>query len=260
MGLLSLFSFRKGKDAAPERARRARGDAGAAGTRAGSRDTRRGADRGADDYADDMLDPEFPQKQRARRRLIGALVMTVAAVIVLPIVFETEPRPAADQIAVRLSGGQGEAQARPEPRKAAPLAPQQQSRLDAQALDAGEELVSAPAARGVDKPAEKPAERTETVAKADPRPESKPESRAEAKSSGSGKYVILVGAFSTEDKAKQWMSKLKANKVPAYIERKALADGERILLRAGPFSDRDAADAAEKRVRAAGLTARVVEL
>lgn len=264
MGLLSLFSFRKGKDAAPERARRARGDAGAAGTRAGSRDTRRGADRGADDYADDMLDPEFPQKQRARRRLIGALVMTVAAVIVLPIVFETEPRPAADQIAVRLSGGQGEAQARPEPRKAAPLAPQQQSRLDAQALDAGEELVSAPAARGVDKPAdkpaEKPAERTETVAKADPRTESKPESRAEAKSSGSGKYVILVGAFSTEDKAKQWMSKLKANKVPAYIERKALADGERILLRAGPFSDRDAADAAEKRVRAAGLTARVVEL
>ncbi|MCD9121599.1 SPOR domain-containing protein [Cupriavidus sp. UGS-1] len=264
MGLLSLFSFRKGKDAAPERARRARGDAGAAGTRAGSRDTRRGADRGADDYADDMLDPEFPQKQRARRRLIGALVMTVAAVIVLPIVFETEPRPAADQIAVRLSGGQGEAQARPEPRKAAPLAPQQQSRLDAQALDAGEELVSAPAARGVDKPAdkpaEKPAERTEAVAKADPRPESKPESRTEARSSGSGKYVILVGAFSTEDKAKQWMSKLKANKVPAYIERKALADGERILLRAGPFSDRDAADAAEKRVRAAGLTARVVEL
>ncbi|KAA0182450.1 SPOR domain-containing protein [Cupriavidus cauae] len=268
MGLLSLFSFRKGKDAAPERARRARSaDAGAAGARAGSRDMRRGGDRGGDDYADDMLDPEFPQKQRARRRLIGALVMTVAAVIVLPIVFETEPRPAADQIAVRLSGGQGEAQARPEPRKAAPLAPQQQSRLDAQALDAGEELVSAPAARAADKAPEKPAERTEAArqaeAKPDPKAESKAESKtdkAEAKSSGSGKYVILVGAFSTEDKARQWMSKLKANKVPAYIERKALADGERILLRAGPFSDRDAADAAEKRVRATGLTARVVEL
>lgn len=268
MGLLSLFSFRKGKDAAPERARRARSaDAGAAGARAGSRDMRRGGDRGGDDYADDMLDPEFPQKQRARRRLIGALVMTVAAVIVLPIVFETEPRPAADQIAVRLSGGQGEAQARPEPRKAAPLAPQQQSRLDAQALDAGEELVSAPAARAADKAPEKPAERTEAArqaeAKPDPKAEAKAESKtdkAEAKSSGSGKYVILVGAFSTEDKARQWMSKLKANKVPAYIERKALADGERILLRAGPFSDRDAADAAEKRVRATGLTARVVEL
>ncbi|WP_422648344.1 DedD protein [Cupriavidus sp. H18C1] len=270
MGLLSLFSFRKGKDAAPERARRARSaDAGAAGARAGSRagshDARRSA--GADDYADDMLDPEFPQKQRARRRLIGALVMTVAAVIVLPIVFETEPRPAADQIAVRLSGGQGEAQAKPEPRKAAPLAPQQQSRLDAQALDAGEELVSAPAARSADKAPEKPAERTEAArqaeAKPDPKTEAKPESKAdkaEAKSSGSGKYVILVGAFSTEDKAKQWLGKLKANKVPAYIERKALADGERILLRAGPFSDRDAADAAEKRVRATGLTARVVEL
>lgn len=264
MGLLSLFSFRKGKDAAPERARRARGaDAGAAGTRAGARDSRRGADRGgdrgADDYADDMLDPEFPQKQRARRRLIGALVMTVAAVIVLPIVFETEPRPAADQIAVRLSGGQGETQAKPEPRKAAPLAPQQ-SRLDAQALDAGEELVSAPSTHSADKAPEKAAERTETVRQAEAKSDSKPEPKAEAKSSGSGKYVILVGAFSTEDKAKQWLSKLKASKVPAYIERKAMADGERILLRAGPFPDRDAADAAEKRVRAAGLTARVVEL
>ncbi len=256
MGLLSLFSFRKGKDAAPERARRARGaDAGAAGTRAGARDSRRGADRGAEAYADDMLDPEFPQKQRARRRLIGALVLTVAAVIVLPIVFETEPRPAADQIAVRLSGGQGQAQPGPEPRKAAPLAPQQQSRLDSQALDAGEELVSAPVTRPADKAPEKPAE-----AKADNKPESKPESKTEAKSSGSGKYVILVGAFSTEDKAKQWMSKLKANKVPAYIERKAMADGERILLRAGPFTDRDAADAAQKRVREVGLTARMVEL
>ncbi len=257
MGLLSLFSFRKGKDAAPERARRARSaDAGTAGTR--------NMHRGAGEYADDMLDPEFPQKQRARRRLIGALVMTVAAVIVLPIVFETEPRPAADQIAVRLSGGQGEAQARPEPRKAAPLPPQQQSRLDAQALDAGEELVSAPAAHAADKAPEKPAERSEAARQADSKPEPKAESKAEpkaeAKSSGSGKYVILVGAFSTEDKAKQWLGKLKANKVPAYIERKALADGERILLRAGPFSDRDAADAAEKRVRATGLTARVVEL
>jgi DedD protein len=155
-----------------------------------------------------------------------------------------------DNIAVRVSNGQGgsEEKTRTETRKAAPLPPAPQQKLDAQALDAGEELVKLPpaTAKGADKPAEK------AGAQAENRP-------AEAKAQGSGKYLVLIGAFSSEERARNWMTKLKEGKVPAYIERKVLADGERVLLRAGPFTDRGAADAAEKRVRAIGLTARVVE-
>ncbi|MGY8523985.1 SPOR domain-containing protein [Paracidovorax citrulli] len=246
MGLLSLFSSRKGNDAASGRGRRERAaEASAAPAR-----TRR-AQGISDDYPDDTLDPEFPAKQRARRRLIGALVMTVAAVIVLPIIFETEPRPPSDNIAVKLTASpeQG-ARPRPEPRKADPLPPQPAPRSEAAALDAGEELVEEPASRGAD--AQRVADKADAGDKAD--------KAVSSASTGSGKYVILVGAFSTEDKAKVWLGKLKANKIPAYIERKALADGERILLRAGPFSDRDAAEAAQKRVKATGLTAKVVEL
>jgi len=238
MGLLSLFSSRKGNDPAPERARRQRTDTGA-----GIASSRRLAD----DYADDTLDPEFPQKQRARRRLIGAVVLVVAAVIVLPIVFETKPRPVADDVVVKVSGGQASSKPRVEPRKADPLPPTPAARNDAEALDAGEEIVSAPkpaAAAAAAAAADKPAQRAEA------KPEAKP---------GSGKYLILIGAFSSEERAKGWLAKLKASKVPAYVEKKMLADGERILLRAGPFSDRDAADAADKRVRAVGLTSKVVE-
>lgn len=235
MGLLSLFSSRKGNDPAPERARRQRADPGA-----GIASSRRLAD----EYADDTLDPEFPQKQRARRRLIGAVVLVVAAVIVLPIVFETKPRPVADDVAVKVSGGQGSSKPRVEPRKADPLPPAPAARSDAAALDAGEEIVNT-----ADKPADKPIQRAEA----------KPDAKPEAKPQGSGKYLILIGAFSSEEKAKTWLTKLKASKVPAYVEKKTLADGERILLRAGPFSDRDAADAADKRVRAAGLTSKVIE-
>lgn len=257
MGLFSLFSSRKGDDPASARTRRSRGGDAGAGIGAA-----RGGRRTADDYADDTLDPEFPQKQRARRRLIGAVVLTVAAVIVLPILFETEPRPASDNIAVRLASGQPD-KPRPEPRKADPVPPQGQNapRAEAQSLDAGEELVSLPSARAAEKDDGKsdaaPA-RAEKAEKASERAE-KASDKADART-GTGKYVILVGAFSTEDKARNWLAKLKASKVPAYIERKNMADGERILLRAGPFGDRDAAEAAEKRVRAAGLTARVVEL
>lgn len=235
MGLLSLFSSRKGNDPAPERARRQRNDPGA-----GIASSRRLAD----EYADDTLDPEFPQKQRARRRLIGAVVLVVAAVIVLPIVFETKPRPVADDVAVKVSGGQASSKPRVEPRKADPLPPAPAARNDAAALDAGEEIVNT-----ADKPADKPIQRAEA------RPDVKPDARPQ----GSGKYLILIGAFSSEEKAKTWLAKLKASKVPAYVEKKVLADGERILLRAGPFSDRDAADAADKRVRAVGLTSKVIE-
>lgn len=98
MGLLSLFSSRKGNAPAPERGRRSRSDPGA-----GIASSRRLAE----EYADDTLDPEFPQKQRARRRLIGAVVLMAAAVIVLPIVFETQPRPVVDNIAVKIDGGPG---------------------------------------------------------------------------------------------------------------------------------------------------------
>lgn len=234
MGLFSLFSSRKGNDPAPGRTRRTRSDSGA-----GIASSRRLAE----DYADDTLDPEFPQKQRARRRLIGAVVLLAAAVIVLPIVFETKPRPAADDIAVRVSNGTGgDSKPKADARKVAPLPPTPQSKVDSsQALDAGEELVSAEA---------KP-----VAAAAAPKPADKPAADTKSKAS----YMILVGAFSSEEKAKGWLAKLKASKVPAFVEKKTMADGDRILLRAGPFADREAADAAEKRVRAAGLSAKIVE-
>ncbi len=231
MGLFSLFSSRKDNDPTPVRStRRQRTEPGA-----GIASSRRLAE----EYADDTLDPEFPQKQRARRRLIGAVVLLVAAIIVLPIIFETKPRPVSEDVSVNVSGQAASQKPKVEARRA-DAAPSP-ARADAQALDVGEEVVNAPA-----KPADKPAQRAEA----------KP---ADARPQGSGKYLILIGAFSSEEKAKNWLSKLKASKVPAYLEKKVMADGERILLRAGPFSDRDAADAADKRVRAAGLSSKVVE-
>lgn len=240
MGLLSLFSSRKGSDPAPERGRRTRADVGA-GVGASRRLN--------EEYADDTLDPDFPQKQRARRRLIGAVVLLVAAVIVLPIVFEHKPRPVSEDVAVKVANGQGATQKpKVEARKADPLPPTPSATRNDAALDAGEELVSAPAAA-------KPEARPDTKVA-----ETKPADKPADKATGSGKFMILIGAFSSEERAKNWLAKLKASKVPAYVEKKTLADGERILLRAGPFTDRDAADAADKKVKAVGLTSKVVEL
>jgi len=249
MGLLSLFTARKGNDPAPQRTRRARPDPGA-----GIASSRRLAE----EYADDTLDPEFPQKQRARRRLIGAVVLMVAAVIVLPIVFETKPRPVSDDISVNVANGQGGKQKpKVEARKAEPLPPSAKADTQ-QALDAGEEIVPEPAAKPQSGAAVKPAAAAPAAAATAAAPAAA-QKTAEAKPQGSGKFLLLIGAFPSEEKARNWMDKLKASKVPAYVEKKTFADGDRVLLRAGPFSDRDAADAAARKVSAAGLSGKVVE-
>lgn len=38
-------------------------------------------------------DPQLPQKKRARRRLVGSITLVVAAIIILPMIFESEPKP-----------------------------------------------------------------------------------------------------------------------------------------------------------------------
>lgn len=263
MGLLSLFSSRKGKDSTrqstgrdvnPERGRRSRSD---------SASPSRGRASASSEYADDTLDPDFPQKQRARRRLIGAVVLLAVAIIVLPIIFEHKPRPVSEDIAVKVANGAAQGQKpKVEPRKADPLppAPAASSRNDA-ALDAGEEIVNTTGgnAAAAARPAEaKPAE-VKVADKPAAKPADKPADKVGDKATGSGKYLILIGAFASEERAKNWLAKLKESKVPAYVEKKTLADGERNLLRAGPFSDREAAEAAEKRVRAIGLTSKLVE-
>jgi len=43
-------------------------------------------------------------KRRGRRRLVGAVALVLAAVIVLPMVFDPEPRPGAPQVSVRIPG------------------------------------------------------------------------------------------------------------------------------------------------------------
>jgi len=50
------------------------------------------ARRDAGDGEAGALDPALTQKKRARRRLVGALVLGLAAVIVLPLVLDSEPR------------------------------------------------------------------------------------------------------------------------------------------------------------------------
>jgi DedD protein len=96
---MGIFSFGK-KDEAATRRRGAEAGSG----RRSSQNTRverrsRRPDRSGDAEAM-LLDPTLPEKQRARRRLVGAIALVVAAIVILPMVLDSHPKPVTDDIAI----------------------------------------------------------------------------------------------------------------------------------------------------------------
>lgn len=47
-------------------------------------------------------DPVLPEKKRARRRLVGAVALVLAAIIGLPMILDSEPKPLAEDIAIQI--------------------------------------------------------------------------------------------------------------------------------------------------------------
>jgi DedD protein len=130
-------------------------------------------------------DPILPEKKRARRRLVGAIALALAAAVGLPMLLDSEPKPLGADIAINI----------PSKDKAAPLP------VPAEAtVDSGEEIVEptddptlasaqppAPATSVATPPADPPPVRTvdtaraePTVPKAEPKPEPKREPKLEA--------------------------------------------------------------------------------
>ena len=92
----------------------------------------------------DGPDPVLPEKKRARRRLVGAIALALAAAVGIPMMLDSEPKPLSGDIAIQI----------PSKDKAAPLAapaaptpvqapaPAQVDTADS--LDKREEIVAAP--------------------------------------------------------------------------------------------------------------------
>ncbi|NLP60017.1 SPOR domain-containing protein [Paraburkholderia sacchari] len=97
---MGIFSFGK-KDDAPSRR-----DSEAGSRRRSSQNTRverrsRRPARSGDAEAM-LLDPTLPEKQRARRRLVGAIALVLAAIVILPMVLDSHPKPVTDDISINI--------------------------------------------------------------------------------------------------------------------------------------------------------------
>ncbi|AWL06571.1 SPOR domain-containing protein [Massilia oculi] len=76
-------------------------------------------------------DPILPEKKRARRRLVGAIALVLAAVVALPMLLDSEPKPLATDIAIHI----------PDKDKAAPLPVPSEQVAPMASVDSDEEIV-----------------------------------------------------------------------------------------------------------------------
>lgn len=250
---MGLFSFRKKEveSVTPKRASRARAPRTAA----------------ANEYsAHPQVDPLLPEKQRARRRLVGALALVLAAVIVLPMVLDSKPKPATGDIAIEIPS---QNQTMPPVKIAATQ----------QSLGQGESVVpdAAKSAAPANPPADAPADKTNKAApsaapravapavtakpaQAEPQASKPAPATTAAAADKAGHFVIRIGAFADRQRAMNWLTKLKAAKVPSYVEQRRINGRTLFLLRAGPFKDKASAEDAARQVRRIGLQAQIAEV
>lgn len=96
---------------------------------------------GKNGRGDGPADPVLPEKKRARRRLIGAVALVLAAVIGLPMILDSEPKPMADDIAIQIPSKD-----KPAAASAARAASPESHVAATESLDAKEEVIEPSAA------------------------------------------------------------------------------------------------------------------
>ena len=194
-------------------------------------------------------------KRRGRRRLVGAIALVLAAVIVLPMVFDSEPRGSAPPVSVRIPG-EDDGGFTPKVTPKTPPLPEQKpvEKAPVKAAEKAPEPVPEKAAeKPVEKPVEKPAPKIEvTVKKAAERPAPKAveeQKRAEAAIAGE-QFVVPAGAYADPTNV---VEKLKEAKIPHYTESLAIKGGTVTRVRAGPFASREAAEKVLQQLKGLGL-------
>ncbi len=218
-----------------------------------------------------VSDEELQLKKRARRRLIGAIVLVSTVAVVLPMVLDSEPTPVSQDINIRIpspDSGAFTSKIAPLPESKpvakAPAPPESTVIADTKPVPAVEpkpaaavnEIVKAAEKPEAAKPLSKPPAPREPATK--PAPAAKEEPVKKAAPAAEGAFVVQVVALSDADKAKQMQQQISAAGLKAYTEVVKTAKGDVTRVRVGPFATRDAAEKAQQQLKAIGLDGKVI--
>ncbi len=217
-------------------------------------------------------------RRRANRRLLGASVLLLIAIILVPIFLEREPPPLPDNVDVKIPPIEGtKFDPKLPDRKAAPT--EVPAITEPTGLAAGAAVVApavvpaAPVAppkaaeKVPEKAAEKGAEKapTKAPAAADTKQKSastpaSPAPETSAPKVKSGQLIVQIIAVRDPETARQSFEKAKSMKFSAYTERISVPNGVVTRVRVGPYDTKQAAENARAKLAQAGFEAKVMTL
>jgi DedD protein len=174
--------------------------------------------------------------------LLGAIVLVVLAVAILPFVLDNEPQQVSETISIQIPPkDSAPPAASPAPEQAPPAQPVSPET----ALPETKAPPQEPAAALAETP--KPENQKEPAKK----PAAEKGQRAIEKTAPQGsEFVVQLGAFSDPKNAKQAQDKLKKAGIKSYTEQSA--DSKTIRVRAGPYSSREQAENIRDKLKAMG--------
>ncbi|MES2089623.1 MAG: SPOR domain-containing protein [Pseudomonadota bacterium] len=216
-------------------------------------------------------------RARARRRLVGMVVLVGAGVVGFPWLFETQPRPMSTDVQVvstvssraNVSPPSGPvptivAVTPPMPRAPEPLAVRpvidepapvfapKPSPAASQTSRSSVSAGSSPVAAVLDRPAAKPAAKPSV--KPAPAP-SKPTAADVAT-----RYVIQIGAFAEGPAAHEVRMKAERAGIKTYTQVVTTDSGKKVRVRIGPYASKADADKAMATLKKAGLSGALLTL
>jgi DedD protein len=189
------------------------------------------------------MDSEDEFKRRMRRRLVGAVALVTALVVILPMLLESSPKPREGSLELRIpdkdtSGAFTSQMVVPE------------SAPDVTPLPEAGAAASTPAAAATQTAPAQPdakAEATHKPAKAEHKTEPKAaEAKTDAHKAG---FAVQVGAFSHAAAARELQDKLSKQGWHAYTQKA----GGTVRVRIGPYSARAEAEKAQRKLAAQGV-------
>lgn len=232
-------------------------------------------------------------RRRARHRLIGAAALVLVGVVGFPLLFDSQPRPIAVDIAIDipdktkiapLSASPASAAVHAEPAEtpktsvvaSASMAPDVAA-LASLAVKAAPGLEPSAPASAVAKAASAAQPKAETKptpkndAKAPAKVEEKAQQGSKAQALLDGKepakpapvtprYTVQVGAFADAQKAHEARNALEKAGIKTYTQVVVTPDGKRIRVRAGPWEDKAEAEKTAEKIKKLNLPASVLTL
>jgi DedD protein len=226
-------------------------------------------------------------RRRARRRLIGAIVLALGAAVIVPMLLESDPKPLGDDVAVKippvddgkfvnqLNAPQGKSEAPstsakdarkdtppqsdspahksvPDAEKAVVAPPMKISKYDT-AISSDKVTTSAAPAPASPPPVaaapETPAAKSEAKAQPAAPPDTTVTASAQAVREG---FAVQLAAYSDDKGANALASRLKRSGYPAYTEPLKTSRGTLWRVRVGPYPSRDAATGVRDKLKAEG--------